>query len=183
MNDMLRANLYLKAVLPLMEDLVEFDAIAASVISRKNLILLSAALGRNRLRESAEAVFFAGTFWSSPAPMAAALKTLTILETTDAIPKMARLGNRLKTGLEQLGHKHGYRVTVSGPPALPYLTFDDDPDLYHIQAFCRRMISRGIFLHPHHNWFICAAHTDEDIDYTLEAAQEVFPEVLGEMGE
>jgi glutamate-1-semialdehyde 2,1-aminomutase len=144
---------------------------------------ISAALGRNRLRESAEAVFFAGTFWSSPAPMAAALKTLTILETTDAIPKMARLGNRLKTGLKQLGQKHGFNVTVSGPPALPYLTFDDDPDLYHIQAFCRHMISRGIFLHPHHNWFICAAHTDEDIDYTLEIAKEVFPEVLREMGE
>jgi glutamate-1-semialdehyde 2,1-aminomutase len=142
---------------------------------------ISAAMGRKNFRESAEAVFFAGTFWSSPAPMAAALKTLSILESTDAIPKMERLGRKLKTGLEELGQKHGFRVTASGPAALPYLTFDDDPDLYHIQAFCRHMISRGIFLHPHHNWFICAAHTDEDIDYTLETADEVFPEVRKEM--
>ena len=39
MNDMLRAGLYLKAVLPLMEDLVEFDSIAASIISGRRLIL------------------------------------------------------------------------------------------------------------------------------------------------
>jgi hypothetical protein len=39
MNDMLRANLYLKAVLPLMEDLGEFDAIASAAISGKRLIL------------------------------------------------------------------------------------------------------------------------------------------------
>jgi glutamate-1-semialdehyde 2,1-aminomutase len=142
---------------------------------------ISAAMGRKRLRDAAEAVFFAGTFWFSPVPMAAALKTLSILENTDAIPRMEQLGKRLKTGLEELGQKHGFRVTVSGPPALPYMTFDDDPDLYHIQAFCRRMISRGVFLHPHHNWFICAAHTDEDIDFTLEMADAVFPEVRKEM--
>jgi hypothetical protein len=39
MNDMLRANLYLKAVLQLMEDLVEFDSIASAAISGKRLIL------------------------------------------------------------------------------------------------------------------------------------------------
>jgi hypothetical protein len=39
MNEMLRASLYLNAVLPLMEDLVTFDSIAASAISDKRLIL------------------------------------------------------------------------------------------------------------------------------------------------
>jgi len=135
---------------------------------------ISAAVGREQFHEAAEAVFFAGTFWFSPVPMAAAFTTLNILETSDAITDMKKLGMQLKNGLENLGKKHGYHVTVSGPPALPYMTFDDDPDLYHIQVFCREMIARGIFLHPHHNWFICAAHTEEDIDCTLETADEVF---------
>lgn len=103
-----------------------------------------------------------------------ALTTLNILETTDAISEMNRLGTRLKNGLEELGKQHGYRVTVSGPPSLPYMTFDDDPDLYHIQVFRREMIARGVFSHPHHNWFICAAHTDADIEYTLDTANTVF---------
>jgi len=142
---------------------------------------ISTAVVREQYREAAEAVFFADTFWFSPVPMAAALTTLNILETTDAISKMKQLGIRLKNGLEDSGKKHGYNVTVSGPPALPYMTFDDDPDLYHIQVFCREMIAKGIFLHPHHNWFICAAHTEADIDQTLSIADDVFPIVRNEL--
>jgi glutamate-1-semialdehyde 2,1-aminomutase len=143
---------------------------------------IAAAVGRQKFREAAEQVFFAGTFWFASAPMAAALTTLNILETGDAIAEMERLGIRLKTGLEEIGTAQGFRVTLSGPPALPYMTFDDHPDLYHIQIFCREMIARGVFLHPHHNWFLCAAHTDADIDETLEKAEIAFRRVKEEVG-
>jgi len=43
------------------------------------------------------------------------------------------------------------------------------------------MIFRGAFRHPFHNRFICAAHTNADIDYTLETAGEVFPRFLQEI--
>jgi len=33
---------------------------------------------------------------------------------------------------------------------------------------------RGIFLHPHHNWFVSAALTGPDIDRTAEVARECF---------
>jgi glutamate-1-semialdehyde 2,1-aminomutase len=36
------------------------------------------------------------------------------------------------------------------------------------------MIAQGIFLHPHHNWFLCAAHTKDDIDEVLEKAGLAF---------
>jgi len=39
MHDMLRASIYLKAILPLMEDLVEFDPEAAGAIEGKSIIL------------------------------------------------------------------------------------------------------------------------------------------------
>jgi glutamate-1-semialdehyde 2,1-aminomutase len=143
---------------------------------------IAAAVGREALRDAAEAVFLSGTFWFSSVPMVAALATLDVLEKTDAIPQMARLGTRLKKGLEERGAAYGFRVTVSGPPALPYLTFDDDPDLYHIQVFCREMIARGVFLHPHHNWFLCAAHTDADVDYALEVADLAFDLTRQELG-
>lgn len=135
---------------------------------------ISVALGCEALRSAAEAVFLSGTFWFSPVSMVAALATLCILEETNAIAHMARLGTRLKEGLATLGADHGYQVTVSGPPAVPYMTFDDDPDLYHMQVFCREMIARGVFLHPHHNWFFCAGHTDTDVDYALEMADKAF---------
>ncbi|MGD2041774.1 MAG: aminotransferase class III-fold pyridoxal phosphate-dependent enzyme [Anaerolineae bacterium] len=136
---------------------------------------LSVAMGREALRVAAGAVFISGTFWFAPAPMAAALATLRVLDETGAIAHMASLGTRLAAGLERLGAAHGLPVTVSGPPALPYMTFDDDDaDLQHSQVFCREMIARGVFLHPYHNWFLCTAHTMEDIDYVLETAGIAF---------
>ena len=132
-------------------------------------------MGRAGLRDAAEAVFISGTFWFAPAPMVAALATLRVLDETGAIAHMARLGARLGAGLRQLGAAHGFPVTVSGPPALPYMTFDDDgQDRPLMRTFCREMIARGVFLHPHHNWFLCAAHTEEDIDGVLEAADAAF---------
>jgi glutamate-1-semialdehyde 2,1-aminomutase len=136
---------------------------------------LSVAMGRAGLRQAAEAVFISGTFWFAPAPMVAALATLRVLDETGAIARMARLGERLGAGLQQLGAAHGLPVTVSGPPALPYMTFDDDgQELHLMQAFCREMIARGVFLHPYHNWFLCATHTEADIDEVLEAADAAF---------
>jgi glutamate-1-semialdehyde 2,1-aminomutase len=136
---------------------------------------LSVAMGREGLRGAAEEVFISGTFWFAPAPMVAALATLQVLDETDAIAHMVWLGERLRTGLRQLGVAHGLPVTVSGPPALPYMTFDGDGEELHLmQAFCREMIARGVFLHPYHNWFLCAAHTESDIDEVLEAADAAF---------
>jgi glutamate-1-semialdehyde 2,1-aminomutase len=136
---------------------------------------ISVAMGREGLRDAAEEVFISGTFWFAPAPMVAALTTLRVLDETDAIAQLARLGERLASGLQQVGAAHGLPVTVSGPPALPYMTFDEDKEgLALSQVFCREMIRRGIFLHPYHNWFLCAAHTEADIDHILDAANAAF---------
>jgi glutamate-1-semialdehyde 2,1-aminomutase len=33
------------------------------------------------------------------------------------------------------------------------------------------MLSRGVYVHPWHNMFLCAAMTDGDINYALDAAE------------
>ncbi len=43
--------------------------------------------------------------------------------------------------------------------------------------FCTEAIRRGVFLHPHHNWFICYGHTEDDIQRTLEVADICFEKV------
>lgn len=136
---------------------------------------ISVAMGRRELRRAAEDVFISGTFWFAPAPMVAALTTLQVLDETGATAHMARLDERFRAGLTQLATAHGWAITVSGPPALPYMTFDDDDQEQHLsQAFCREMIARGVFLHPYHNWFLCAAHTPADIDFVLSMADQAF---------
>jgi len=135
---------------------------------------IAAAVGTDDLRSAAEAIFTAGTYWYSSVPMAASLTVLRILEETDAIEHIKRLGSRWAGELERLGVERGFRISVTGPPGLTYLTFDDDPDLYLMQVFAGEMIARGVFLHPYHHTFLTAAHTNEDIDRALEAAAAAF---------
>ena len=135
---------------------------------------IAAAVGTADLRSAAEAVFTSGTYWYSAVPMAASLAVLGVLEETDALDRLSRLGTRWAEGLERLGTENGFRVSVTGPPGLSYLTFDDDPNRYLMQVCAAEMIVNGVFIHPYHHTFLTAAHTDDDIDRALEVAAGAF---------
>ena len=135
---------------------------------------LAAAVGRDAFRQAAQEVFFTGSYFTSAVPMAAALACLRELDATNGIERMARLGTRLCRGLEEAGRAHGLDVVTSGPPAVPFMSFRDDPGQSLNRTFCGAAAERGVYFHPHHNWFLSAAHTDADIDRTLEASDEAF---------
>ncbi len=138
---------------------------------------LSACVGRKELMTAASKVFFTGSFWMSAVPMAAAIATLNELEELDAAGKMAETGQMLMDGLVEIGQRHGLEITPSGPPAIPFIHFCDDPNLYLNQLFCAEVTGRGSFFHPHHNWFLSAAHEKEDIEETLNHAEEAMKAV------
>ena len=41
-------------------------------------------------------------------------------------------------------------------------------------AFAEAMLQRGVYIHPWHNMFLCAAMTDADIEAALNAAEGAF---------
>jgi glutamate-1-semialdehyde 2,1-aminomutase len=135
---------------------------------------LSACVGRDSLRSAAGEVFFTGSYFTSGVPMAAALATIEELAAHDGIARMAELGARLCRGLEEGARAHGMGVVTSGPPALPFMSFCDDPGQSLNRTFCAAAAERGVYFHPHHNWFLSSAHTEADIDRTLAVADEAF---------
>jgi glutamate-1-semialdehyde 2,1-aminomutase len=135
---------------------------------------LSATLGRKELRVAASKVFLTGSYWNSAPAMAAALACLRILHREDTVSKLRSLGEQLMNGLIEAGRRHGYATIASGPPAVPFLSFADDASLRRQQRFCAEVTRRGAMFHPHHNWFLSAAHTPEDIRATLRMADEAF---------
>jgi glutamate-1-semialdehyde 2,1-aminomutase len=135
---------------------------------------IAVAMGRQDLKPAAEKVYFTGTHFFSGVPFAAALATMEEIRASGAIEKIRALGTRLMTGLEEAAAAKGVRVTLSGPPAMPYMTFAGDPGLEKSRFFCGEAARRGIFFHPHHNWFVCAALTDADLAKTVEVSQECF---------
>ena len=52
-------------------------------------------------------------------------------------------------------------------------------DTERFGAFARAMLDRGVYLPPSQfeAWFVSLAHTDEDVERTLEAAREALAEV------
>lgn len=141
---------------------------------------LGVLLGTGELKKAASSFFITGTFWTAGAPMSMAMACLEEMDRLDVLSHVNSLGTVLKDGLRASAEDAGFAVTVSGTPAIPFLTFDDDPDLYLNQAFCARMARRGIYLHPHHNWFISYGHKDGDIQQTLDASRNVFGEMAAE---
>ena len=142
---------------------------------------ISACVGTKEMMNAASKVFATGSFWFAAVPMAAAMATLKELNKINGVEKMRDMGTMLMNGLEELGKNYGLEISASGPPAIPFMHFVDDKDLYWSQIFCAEAAKRGSFLHPHHNWFISAAHEKEDIEETLnhaEAAIKVLKKTL-----
>ena len=59
-------------------------------------------------------------------------------------------------------------------PSLVYLRIADDPTLMLHQEWVAECVKRGIFITNHHNHFINASLSDEDIKETIEIADEAF---------
>jgi glutamate-1-semialdehyde 2,1-aminomutase len=138
---------------------------------------IAACLGREELREAAAKVFFTGSYWTSPVPMAAALACLDVLEATDAVAHMADVGTKLQDGLQRQAAAHGLQVRYSGPPALPFMTFPADGGSFaRSRAFAGACAARGVYLHPYHNWFLSTAIGEAELAVVLDVTDEAFRE-------
>jgi glutamate-1-semialdehyde 2,1-aminomutase len=147
---------------------------------------ISAVLGAEKLQEATGKVFDTGSYWYQAAPMAAAIATITQLQETGGIGTMERVGNRLRKGLAAQAESHGLEITLSGPVQLPFMTFAGDDGsaraIPRAALFCNEAVKRGVYILPHHNGFLSAAHTDEDIAKALEVTDVAFEAVKNEFG-
>ena len=139
---------------------------------------LAAIAGADRARPGAEKIFTTGSFWYGAAAMAAAIATIRILRDTDALPHTVAMGNRLRAGLDQAAARHGFRLRQTGPVQMPMVLVDGDRDLAIGSALCRAALRHGIFLHPRHNMFLCAAHGPAEIDRAIEGVDAAFADIV-----
>jgi glutamate-1-semialdehyde-2,1-aminomutase len=151
----------------------------AGLGGRKDLMMRFSSAGGD--------VQLAGTFNGNPSSMAAAIATMTAASdpAVGLHAHTARLGDRMRAGLTEITGRLGIPTVVTGVGSVFICYFMDGPvsgyrDLLRnndaaYEAFHRRMIGEGFLMYPmtlkrNH---ISGAHTDEDIDRTLEAAERV----------
>ena len=135
---------------------------------------MSAACGREFLKATASSLSFTGSYWMSAMPFAACIATINKMKKLDT-PKLFReKGTKLCEGLKAAGKEHGFDLKVSGEPALFYLRIANDDSLMLHQEWVAECVSRGLFITSHHNHFINAAVTDDDIRLAVEIAEDTF---------
>jgi glutamate-1-semialdehyde 2,1-aminomutase len=135
---------------------------------------ISVAAAREALKDAAKQIFFTGTHYFSGVPFAAALACIDEIKASGAIEHIRKMGTLLMDGLTDAASAEGIQVSITGPPAMPFMTFANDPLFETNRFFCGQAARRGIFFHPHHNWFVCAAMKESDIRQTIDVASVCF---------
>lgn len=144
--------------------------------------------GRREVLEGAVArgVKHTGTYNSNPLVLAAAEATLAILSAEDgaAYGRMAALAARLRRGLGELYRQAGLEAQEQGAETIfsvmlgprPLTNVRDlyDCDLDTLMRLRRLLRERGIYTRPAQRdvWYLSTAHTDEDVDRTLDAVAD-----------
>lgn len=135
---------------------------------------VSALCGKEWLKSAASSLSYTGSYWMSAVPFAAGIACIEKLKKLDA-PKLFReKGLALTNGLKAAADNNGFHLSVTGEPALFYLLLKDDDSLMLHQEWVAECVKRGIFITNHHNHFINAALSDEDIKFTIDVAEEAF---------
>lgn len=157
----------------------EFFSVQADLVclgkAMANGYSISALTGRADVLNCLSRTKVSSTYFANPADMVAALTTIQIVRDTDALHRVWALGSLLQEGLRVLVEEAQVPAEVVGYPPMPFLRFllsDPDTQLEMIRTFFTETTRRGVLLHPNHQWFLSAAHTEADIEFTLDACRQ-----------
>ncbi|MBE9100980.1 glutamate-1-semialdehyde 2,1-aminomutase [Vacuolonema iberomarrocanum] len=148
--------------------------------------------GRKEIMEMvapAGPMYQAGTLSGNPLAMTAGIKTLEILQRSGTYEYLEQATSRLAQGMLEVAEETGHAASGGSLSAMFGFFFNEGPvhnyedakksDLQKFARFHRGMLEQGIYLAPSQfeAGFTSLAHTDADIDRTLEAARTVLSNI------
>ncbi|OXT18933.1 glutamate-1-semialdehyde-2,1-aminomutase [Bacillus sp. OG2] len=135
-------------------------------------------------------IYQAGTLSGNPLAMTAGYETLSQL-TPESYKEFERKADRLEEGLYSAAKKHDIPLTVNRAGSMIGFFFTNEEvinyekaktsNLDYFASYYREMANEGVFLPPSQfeGLFLSTAHTDEDIEKTLNAAELAFSKLKG----
>ncbi|MEX2495421.1 MAG: aminotransferase class III-fold pyridoxal phosphate-dependent enzyme, partial [Woeseia sp.] len=146
---------------------------------------ISVVAGREELmRKVGEGVVHGGTFTAHSVSLAAANRTLQILDETDALESIARYGTKLQAGLKGILSSRGIPHCFTGHPSMTGLFFNEhaprnyrdwkNTDYAFYDAMAPELHELGILVEPDSRepWFMCEAHDMKCLSETLDKFEQ-----------
>ncbi len=127
-------------------------------------------------------IYQAGTLSGNPLAMAAGIATLTELSRPGVYEQLEARSRRLAEGLADNARKLGIPHTINRVGSMVCLFFTDTPvvnyetaktsDLERFSRYFRNLMEEGVMIPPSQfeGMFVSLAHTEEDIEFTIEAS-------------
>lgn len=132
-------------------------------------------------------VYQAGTLSGNPVAMVAGLETLRLVEEAGFYEPLVARTDRLVEGILAAGKKAGIPITANKAGSMFGFFFTEETHVTNYQQvmacnnerfnrFFHGMLEEGVYLAPasYEAGFMSAAHSDEDIEETIAAAERVF---------
>ncbi|MBM3133607.1 MAG: glutamate-1-semialdehyde-2,1-aminomutase [Chloroflexi bacterium] len=131
-------------------------------------------------------VYQAGTLSGNPLAITAGIETLRLLKMSGVYADLEEKGNRLERGIKSAAAKAGVPVQVPRIGSIMTAFFSSEPvtdyssalrsDTQRFGQFFRRLLDQGIYWPPSQfeAAFVSLAHSDEDIESTVEACEKTF---------
>ncbi|KQL20696.1 glutamate-1-semialdehyde 2,1-aminomutase [Cytobacillus solani] len=135
-------------------------------------------------------IYQAGTLSGNPLAMTAGYETLSQL-TPEAYTEFTRKGDMLEAGIKVAAEKYDIPNTVNRAGSMIGFFFTNEnvinydkakaSNLDYFAAYYREMANQGVFLPPSQfeGLFLSTAHSDEDIEKTLQAIEIAFSKIKG----
>ncbi len=146
------------------------------------------------MRRIGDSVVHGGTFTAHSVSLAAAAKTLEILDETTALADIEAYGRELQAGLSRILDERGIAHSFTGHPALMGLFFADAaPRDYRewirsnyafYDALAPELHDQGILVEPDSRepWFLCESHNVECLVETLDKFERAVDITLPKLG-
>lgn len=131
----------------------------------------------------------AGTMAGNPASISAGIACLEVLQEPGLYDRLDRLGEKLEEGILKINETYKLPITINRLKGAMTLYFSDHEVTSYDEAkatdgetfgqFFKLMLEQGINLAPskYEAWFLTIAHTEDDIDQTLQAVEHAFTEL------
>ena len=136
---------------------------------------IGAVIGRAATMEAAQRSFISSTFWTEGVGPAAALACVRKMRRIDVPAHLARIGNLVRAGWQELGDKHGLPVRIGGRPEMALLSFEHPESAALVTMMTARMLRHGFLAAGGFNPML--AHEEAHVAAYLAVLDGVFAEM------